>query len=564
MAPRKRKGMILMRILSKNEWQDGFLDYWRSEDDYRIQVKRLVNLEQLEDVYFVRRRSPRMVLNYVRELGIIEVARKVISRSKERRRNEKFISAGLGRVVESPATGRYALGQDVVFVAPCHPACVERLVLPEVLLGESAWLEDTDDTDHVQYIPLKSDQAASDCWWNSIQGWTEDCGGELPAELVTSLLTSARQALAHLDWRSARSLAASPATRVVERTAGELGAVAERGKRRAVLFGLGNYAKTTVVPNMASYCDLAAIHEVDPVAMPRRRNSRVLWDTCPHLRPDDPCDICLVAGHHHTHAPLAIAAMRRGAAAVVEKPVVTSQHQLAELLDELRQGRGRLFSCFQKRYHPFNRRAYVDLGVDPGEPISYHCIVYEVPLPQLHWYRWPASGSRILSNGCHWIDHFLHLNPGGQVVSYHLTVDPGETVNCSVSLDSGAMFTMVLTDFGSSRLGVRDYIELRTRDATVAITDSRDYRAETSRRITGRSRVHRYAATRAMYAEIGRKILAGEDGDSIESVERSAGLILALEDVFQSQCCSDETTVGRPMGRYRAHVAKSQGMGPIE
>ncbi len=65
-----------MRILSKSEWLDGFLDEWRSENDYRIQVKKLVNLEQLDEVYFVRRLSPRMLLNYLRELGPLDVARR--------------------------------------------------------------------------------------------------------------------------------------------------------------------------------------------------------------------------------------------------------------------------------------------------------------------------------------------------------------------------------------------------------------------------------------------------------------------------------------------------------
>ena len=318
------------------------------------------------------------------------------------------------------------------------------------------------------------------------------------------------------------------------------------------------------VPSMAPYCRLAAIHEVEPTTMPLRRSDRMIWDTCPYLRSDEDCDVCLVAGYHHTHSPLAIAAMRRGAAAVVEKPIATTQCQLAELLAELRRGRGRLFSCFQKRYSPFNERALNDLGVAPGEPISYHCIVYEVPVPQLHWYRWPASGSRILSNGCHWIDHFLHLNPRGQVASHQLFLGPGETVNCSVSLDSGAMFTMVLTESGSSRLGVRDYVELRSPKATVSIVDGCEYRSETSRRVMARKCIHRYAAHRAMYAEIGRGIFAGEPGDSIESVERSASLILTLEHAVQTLRRAADEQAYPPRGSCEHHVAESQSLDSVK
>ncbi len=444
-------------------------------------------------------------------------------------------------MIESPVGGKYVPGQEVLFVAPCHPACVERLVLPEMLLGACVEPEVIDSPDHVRYFSLGSVETASGRWWRTIQGWTASSGIDLTPSLADSLLSAARRTVRDLDWTSAQTLPTSPAGEVLERSAATSHAASSHGKRRAILFGLGNYAKMMAAPSMSPYCRLEAIHEVDPATMPRNKSGPILWDTCPHLRPDEHCDVCLIAGFHHTHAPLAIAAMRRGAAAVVEKPVATTQEQLAGLLEELHQGRGRLFSCYQKRYHPFNQRAYADLGVAPGDPISYHCIVYEVPVPRLHWYRWPASGSRILSNGCHWIDHFLHLNTRGQVTSYHLALGPGETVNCSVSLDSGAMFTMVLTEFGSSRLGVRDYVELRTQNATVSMIDGCEYRSETSRRVIGRRRVHRYAAHRAMYAEIGRKIVAGEPGDSVASVERSAGLILTLEHALQSQRRSIDT-----------------------
>ncbi len=57
-----------------------------------------------------------------------------------------------------------------------------------------------------------------------------------------------------------------------------------------------------------------------------------------------------------------------------------------------------------------NAIAREDLAAAPGQPMSCHCVVYEVPLPRRHWYRWPVSSDRLVSNGCHWVDHFLFLN----------------------------------------------------------------------------------------------------------------------------------------------------------
>ena len=83
-----------------------------------------------------------------------------------------------------------------------------------------------------------------------------------------------------------------------------------------------------------------------------------------------------------------------------------------------------------------------DLGVAPGEPVSYHCIVYEVPLPELHWYRWPSSRSRLISNGCHWTDHFLLLNGFAEPVAYDVVESSDGMVNVTVELANGAVFTM--------------------------------------------------------------------------------------------------------------------------
>ena len=44
--------------------------------------------------------------------------------------------------------------------------------------------------------------------------------------------------------------------------------------------------------------------------------------------PDERFDVHLIAGFHHTHAPLACHALDAGAHAVVEKPLATTEAQL--------------------------------------------------------------------------------------------------------------------------------------------------------------------------------------------------------------------------------------------
>ena len=123
---------------------------------------------------------------------------------------------------------------------------------------------------------------------------------------------------------------------------------------------------------------------------------------------------------------------------------------------------GRFFACFHKRYAPYNKFARKDLGVSEGDPISYFALAQEIPVPKWHWYNWPNSGTRLLSNGCHWIDHFMFLNGYRKVIKRETTLTRIGDVHVLLELENGAVFNMLLTDYGSPRLGVRDYVELRS------------------------------------------------------------------------------------------------------
>lgn len=524
-----------MRVLTEGKWEEGSLDYFRRPEDYRLRVLFWRNLARIEDVYFVRRRDWGMILNYAREIGVREVARKVRSRRSERRRNEKLISCGVGRVLEAPENATYPRGSVVGFVAPCHPPCAERVVLPEVLLSavEDAWEKQLDDNE-VLYEPLQAGESAGEkgSAASPIAGWSPYAGTELDEGTVTRALRASLPApAADLDGASTLRLPAPfRRTSTERRSATHSHPRGTRSHRAsAVLFGYGNYARTTLLPNVASALHVECIHELDPLQIPICRTTSVDWDTSPLMREDEDYEVFLVAGYHSTHAPIATEALRRGASAVVEKPVATTADQLERLLLALESSSGSIFSCYQRRYSPLTALARRDLRLEPGDPVSYHCIVYEVPLPARHWYRWPASGSRLLSNGCHWIDHFLNLNDYAATCLQHVFLGPHETINCSLELVNGACFTMALTDLGSARLGVRDHVELRRGDVTVTIDDNSRYRAESSEKVLRTTRINKVESYRAMYTEIARRARAGEQGDSPASVRSSAGTVLALD-----------------------------------
>ncbi len=491
-----------------------------------------MNAAVVDDLYFVRPADWRLLWNYLRTVGVTATVRKTISRHRERLRNQTFVSVGIGTVMEADPTAVAPAGTRVAFVAPRHPRCVERVVLDEALIRPTAqdWAVSPGKMVHLGQ-PADVDLSAA----ANLAGWSPWSGDTLDAGAVGNLLDAVepvcRAALSSSDRKRFR--AGSAVAETSEPTPPDPGPEVDRCRPTAVLFGYGNYAKTAILPGVRDHLDVTRIHEIDPVQIGRRsRRTQCSWDTSGQTRPGLAHDVWLVAGYHHTHAPLALAALEAGAVAVVEKPLATTMDDATRLVAALQGGGRRLFGCFQRRYSPFNQWACADLGLGAGQPVSYFSIVYEVPLPARHWYRWPASRSRLTTNGCHWIDHFLFLNDFSPVRDRQVFASGDDDVVAAVELANGAVFSMTLTSRGSPRTGLENHVELRVGTRTVKIANDATYVAEDRRRVLRRKRLNRLDAYGRMYAAIAQAIVAGDPGDSARSVAATTTLTLDLEEEY--------------------------------
>jgi len=519
-----------VRILD-GRWRDGFLDPARLPATSRIAVEVWVNVTVVDDLYFVRPSDWRLLWNYLRTVGVTATVRKTISRHRERLRNHTFVSVGIGTVMEADATtAAAAVGTRVAFVAPRHPRCAERVVLADALLRPVTqdWAVSSTQVVHLG-LPDDVDLSAA----ASLAGWSPWSGHAPDAAEVQNALDAVEPACRTALSSSKRKRFRAGST--VAETSGPAPSEPRalgNGRPSAVLFGYGNYAKTAILPGVRDHLDVTRIHEIDPVQIGRlSRRTQWAWDTSGQGRPGLGHDVWLIAGYHHTHAPLALAALEAGAVAVVEKPLATTMDDATRLVAALEAGGGRLFGCFQRRYSPFNDWARSDLGVATGDPVSYFAIVYEVPLPARHWYRWPVSRSRLTSNGCHWLDHFLFLNGFAEVRDRQVFAN-GDDVVMAVELENGATFSMTLTSRGSPRTGLENHVELRAGTRTVKIANDASYVAEDRRRVVRRRRLNRLDAYGRMYETIAKAIVAGEPGDSARSVAATTSLTLALEEDY--------------------------------
>lgn len=518
-----------MKILVKNKWLDGYLDYYRIKKEYRIKVLAWKNLEKIEDAYYVRPKSFKMVLRYLPVVGFYGLWTKIWSRLREEKRNDKYVSCGIGIIIESGENTDFKINDIVAFIAPFHPRLVERITLPREFIYkiDSNILSDLKDTE-IQYFPLQK-KSQQEPWWEEIMAWSIYSGREISDELRYKLQNSLLNEIQNTDWQASIKFSIVSSTQIKE-IKGEV-PLNKNTKKKGVVFGFGNYAKTNIIPFSQDYIDIVTIHEIDPTQIWYPDASK--WDTAPFPRENEKYDVYFVASYNHTHIPITLFALRQGAYAVVEKPIAMDYGELDELMKVLKEVGPRVFTGFQKRYSIFNKWALQDLGVEYGEPISYHSIVYEISQPKYFWYQWPVSRSTFFANGCHQIDHFLYLNNFSKPKDFDIKLLQDNAIEVWIELENGAVFTTVFSEKGSVRIGPRDHIELKVPHHNIRITDNILYLAEDDSHIIRKTRIAKTNSYCNMYKTISKKIANNEDGDSLESLWISTKLMLDLEEKLQ-------------------------------
>jgi len=505
------------------------LDYHKTKLEYRIQVLALKNLEKLEQVYHTRPKSLRLLWNYFPVVGLEGLITKTWSRLREERRNEKYVSCGIGRIIEKAEGGNFSEGDIVGFVAPWHPAIAERIVLPKELVFKIDTMPEFQ-KDTILYVPFQHG-ANNEKWWEGVRAWSIQAGIRISDEARAKLTDSARDEIIKTEWQNAERIQAGSPSTITERR-GEATS-APSATKHGVLFGFGNYAKINIIPYSRPFVNIQTVHEIDPTQIFLEKRIKH-WDTAPLPKENEKHDVYFVATYNHTHVPITLHALRQGAYVVVEKPVAMDYEELNELEQTLRSVGRKLFIGFHKRYGLFNRLALQDLGVQHGEPISYHSIVYELIQPELFWYNWPISRSTFFANGCHQIDHFLHLNNFSKPKDFDIKLLQDGAVEVWIELENDAVFTTTFSEKGVSRVGPRDHVELKVHNRNVRITDAIRYQSEDNSRIIRKRRIFKTNSYKDMYQTICRKIAENKEGDTIDSIVISTKLMLDLEEKLQT------------------------------
>jgi len=454
------------------------------------------------------------ILNYAKVYRLIDILRKVLSRQKiERIRNDKWMVCGIGK------------DENDQYFCFAHPSAQHYQSLISV---PSFWTKKIE--------PHKTKEKL----WGQLSEGQEII---VPLELIANEMSpvSGSKNLENLDFDIVKRFLDKHQS--ILKPVSEAFQTNQKIKQRinrptkdeigAVLFGFGNYARTIALPFLKPYVHLHKIHEIDSCLLIEAGDLPKSTNPYPESG-DEKFPIWLIAGFHHTHANLAIDALKIGIIPVIEKPIATTMEDFKAFKKIAESTGNPFFQCFQKRYQIYNQFIFEDLKIKKGEPINFKATVFEIPLSKSHWYNWPVSGSRIISNGCHWIDHFLFLNDYCDWELHQVEILSKEELLIIVKLVNGATGVISLSDIGSNRIGMREYVEFSKPGSRATLIDSMIYSSENDMGIIRKYKTDKLAYLRKMYSDIGFAIHQSGEGDQIKTL-KSTELCLLLELKYQDQ-----------------------------
>jgi len=305
------------------------------------------------------------------------------------------------------------------------------------------------------------------------------------------------------------------------------------------LVGAGSFARGTLIPmlarlpgvTLAKICSTSGVSARDAAL---RHGFAAAVSTPEDIFGDDAINAIVIATRHDSHAALAAAALRRGKAVFVEKPLALDRAQLGDVLAAA-EANPRLVVGFNRRFSPHT--AHVREAVRGTGALVIHIRVNAGAIAAGSWIHDVAEGGgRLLGEVCHFIDLAQAL-AGARVRRVFATAiglpDPASRLRdnlcVSLELSDGSVASIAYTSKGDTALG-KERIEVFGGGVSAVIDE---FRVTTVLR-GGRSEQHRTKQDKGHAGELARfvaMVTAGEPPPCPLADIRAAslGAIAALE-----------------------------------
>jgi predicted dehydrogenase/threonine dehydrogenase-like Zn-dependent dehydrogenase len=231
---------------------------------------------------------------------------------------------------------------------------------------------------------------------------------------------------------------------------------ARRPVVRLGVIGAGNYATSMLLPHLQDRSDVRLVEVATATGLSATNAQRRFgFERCSTdhrgLLADEAVDAVVIATRHHAHAAMVCEALRAGKAVFVEKPLAVDSDQLQAILAAVGDsGNDRLMVGFNRRFAPLLVELKGDFGARGG-PVQVRYDVNAGRLEPGSWYARPEEGSRLVGEGCHFIDTVSWwLDQDPVAVFAAATGDPDDTASTLLYPD-GSVATIAYQTGGDSR-----------------------------------------------------------------------------------------------------------------
>jgi predicted dehydrogenase/threonine dehydrogenase-like Zn-dependent dehydrogenase len=213
---------------------------------------------------------------------------------------------------------------------------------------------------------------------------------------------------------------------------------------RIGVIGAGNYATSMLLPHLRDRADVRLVEVATATGLSATNAQRKFgFERCSTdhrgLLADEAVNAVLIATRHHAHAAMVCEALRAGKAVFVEKPLAVDPDQLQAIVATVTDsGNDRLMVGFNRRFAPLLADLKRAFGARSG-PVQVRYDVNAGRLEAGSWYARPEEGSRMVGEGCHFVD----------TVSWWLDQDPAAVFAAATGDDPDDTASTLLYPDGS-------------------------------------------------------------------------------------------------------------------
>lgn len=265
------------------------------------------------------------------------------------------------------------------------------------------------------------------------------------------------------------------------------------------MVGAGNYAKLMLLPHLSKMKDVQLTGVCTSTGISAKHAAskygfRFCATDAEEIFSDPDTNAIVIATRHNLHSGMVIRALAGGKHVFVEKPLATSEAELAEVVKTARDADRMVMVGFNRRFAPLAVEAKRAFSGVEG-PLSMMYRINAGAIPSDHWTQdREEGGGRIIGEVCHFVDLMQYFCDARPETVYavaargHSSQKLEDNVSITIEFEDGSIGTIAYFSTGDKAIP-KEYVEIYGGGQTFIIEDfsrARFAKGGSARTIRGR------------------------------------------------------------------------------